>query len=57
MQIGGECIEYLLVNMVLPRKTSKIHKYEKTHFHASSLENGLNKFQFRKVQGTTTWEI
>jgi hypothetical protein len=54
MQIGGECIEYLLVNMVLPRKTSKIHKYEKTHFHASSLENGLNKFQFRKVQGTTT---
>ncbi len=27
MQIGGECIEYLLVNMVLAKKTSKRHKY------------------------------
>jgi hypothetical protein len=44
MQIGGECIEYLLVNMMLAKKTSKRHKYEKTHFHASSLGNGLNKF-------------
>jgi hypothetical protein len=50
MQIGGECIEYLLVNMALVKKTSKRHKYEKTHFHASSLGNGLNKFQVFKVQ-------
>jgi hypothetical protein len=54
MQIGGECIEYLLVNMVLAKKTSKKHKYEKTHFHAYSLGNGLNKFQFGSVQGTAT---
>jgi hypothetical protein len=25
MQIGGECIEYLLVNKVLAKKTSKRH--------------------------------
>jgi hypothetical protein len=54
MQIGGECIEYFLVNMVLAKKTSKKHKYEKTHFHAYSLGNGLNKFQFGSVQGTAT---
>jgi hypothetical protein len=30
MQIGGECIEYLFVNTVLAKKTSKRHKYEKT---------------------------
>ncbi len=54
MQIGGECIEYLPVNMVLAKKTSKIHKYEKAHFHASSFGNGLNKFQFGSAQGTTT---
>ncbi len=54
MQIGGECIEYLLVNMVLAKKTSKRHKYEKTHFHASSIGIGLNKFQFTSGQGTTT---
>jgi hypothetical protein len=54
MQIGGERIEYLLVNMVLAKKTSKGHKYEKMHSHASSLGNGLKKFQFGSVQGTTT---
>jgi len=57
MQIGGECIEYLLVNMVLAKKTSKRHKYEKMHFHASSLGNELNKFQFEIAQSTTTWGI
>jgi hypothetical protein len=30
MQIGGECIEYLLANMVLAKKTLKKHKYQKT---------------------------
>jgi hypothetical protein len=54
MQIGGECIEYIFVNTVLAKKTSKRHKYEKTHFHASSFGNALNKFQFGNVQGTTT---
>jgi hypothetical protein len=50
MQIDGECIEYLLVNMVLTKKSSKKHKYEQAYFHASSFGNGLNKFQVSKVQ-------
>jgi hypothetical protein len=40
MQIGGECIQYLLVNMLLEKKL--IHKFEKTPFHASSLGNERN---------------
>jgi hypothetical protein len=39
MQIGGKCIQYLLVNMLF--KKSLIHKYEKTPFHASSFGNEL----------------
>jgi hypothetical protein len=39
MQIGGKCIQYLLVNMLLEK--SLIHKYEKTPFHASLLGNEL----------------
>jgi hypothetical protein len=54
MQTGGEFVKYLLVNMLLAKKTSKKHKYEKTHFHASSLGIRLNKFQFGSGQGTTT---
>ncbi len=39
MQIGGKCIQYLLMNMLLEK--SLIHKFEKTPFHASSLGNEL----------------
>jgi hypothetical protein len=46
MQISVECIEYLLMNMVLVKKPSKRLKYEKTHIHASSLGNGLNKLTY-----------
>ncbi len=39
MQIGGKCIQYLLVNMLL--KKNLIQKYEKTPFCASSFGNEL----------------
>jgi hypothetical protein len=39
MQIGGKCIQYLLVNMLLEKNL--IQKFEKTPFHASSLGNEL----------------
>jgi len=52
MQIGKKCIEYLLVNML--ECFFKIHKFEKTHFHAFSFGNGLNKFQFGIIQCITT---
>jgi hypothetical protein len=38
MQIGGEHIENLLVNM------KKKHKYKETPFHVSLFGNGLNIF-------------
>jgi hypothetical protein len=46
MQIGGECIQNLLVNMFLEKKTLKRHNFGKTPSHAFSIRNGLNKFQF-----------
>jgi hypothetical protein len=54
MKIGGKCIENLLMNMVFEEKTLKRHKFEKTIFHASSLGNGLHRFQFGIVQSTMT---
>jgi len=44
IQIGGEAIENLFVNMVLRKKLQK-NKFKKTQFHASLLGNGLNKCQ------------
>jgi hypothetical protein len=41
IQIGRENIENLFVNMVLGKKTFKRHKFKSTHFHASSLWDGL----------------
>jgi hypothetical protein len=40
MQIAGEDIENIIMNMVLEKNTLKRHKYEKTPFHASSLGMG-----------------
>ncbi len=37
-------------------KNNLRHKYEKTPFHTSSLENELNKFQFEIVQCVITYE-
>jgi hypothetical protein len=48
MQIDEECIQNLLLNMVLEKKSLKKHKY-KTTFHAFSFGNGLNKFQFGTI--------
>jgi hypothetical protein len=44
MQINGWCFQNLLVNMVLEKQTSKLHKSKKTPFHASSLGNEGKKF-------------
>jgi hypothetical protein len=44
MQIDGESIENLPVDMVLGKRTFTKHKFEKTKFYASLLEYGLNKF-------------
>jgi hypothetical protein len=54
MQIGKECIQYLLVNTMLKHIYiyNNIYIYEKTPFHVSSLGNMLNKFQFEIVQCT-----
>lgn len=49
MQIGKECIQYLLVNTML-NIYIYIYRYEKTPFHASSLMNRLHKFQFGIVK-------
>jgi hypothetical protein len=50
MQIGGECIQCFLVNMLLEKNS--IHKFEKTPFHASSLGNELtnSKLELFNVQ-------
>jgi hypothetical protein len=44
MQIDGDSIQNILVNMVLEKKTLKRQKFEKICFDASSFGNGLNKF-------------
>jgi hypothetical protein len=43
MQIGGEIIEILLVNIMLEKKTFKNIDLKKKHFHVSLFGNGLNK--------------
>jgi hypothetical protein len=43
MQIDVKGIENLFVNMVL-KKTFKIHKSKKAHFHFSLFGNWLNRF-------------
>jgi hypothetical protein len=44
MQIGGEGVEILLMNMVLEKNTLKKQKLEKTPFHAFLHGNGVNRF-------------
>jgi hypothetical protein len=43
MQIGEKNVENFLVTMVFKKKNFKTHKFKKTFFHVSSLENGLKK--------------
>jgi hypothetical protein len=40
------------MNMVLKKELTNTHKCEKTPFHASSLGDELNKFQFGILQYT-----
>ncbi len=54
IQIGEKCIQNLL-NMVLNFFFLNKHKYEKTPFHASSLGDELNKYQFGILQCTKTY--
>jgi hypothetical protein len=42
MQISGEYIENMLVNMVLKIKTLKGHRFGKTPFHGFLFENRLH---------------
>jgi hypothetical protein len=43
MQISGETIEILLVNIVLERKAFKNIDLKKKHFNVSLFGNGLNQ--------------
>jgi hypothetical protein len=52
MQIGGENIQNLLVNMMLNFFLIKKNTNLKIHFHTSSLWNEPNKFQFETIQFT-----
>jgi hypothetical protein len=54
VQIGGKNIKNLLGNMVLNFIIKK-NEFEKTPFYASSIGNGLNKFQFEIIQSITTY--
>jgi hypothetical protein len=55
MQIGGEDVENLLVNMMLEKKNLWKHtNLNQTQFHASFNGNGLNWFQFETLQVTAT---
>jgi hypothetical protein len=47
MQIGGEGIENLFMNMVSKTKTKHTHTHKHTQIHTSLFENGLTKFQTR----------
>jgi hypothetical protein len=53
MQISGEYIENMLVNMALKKETLKWHRFGKTPFHGFLFENGQNKFHFAIIQVTT----
>jgi hypothetical protein len=44
MQIDGEGVENMFINMMLQKKLQK-YTYEKTPFHDTLFGNGLNKFQ------------
>jgi len=50
MQIGGENIENMFVNMMLKKKPLKRHKSKNTSLDAYLFRNGLKKFKFVIVQ-------
>jgi hypothetical protein len=50
MQIGGENIENMFVNMMLEKKPLKRHKSKNTSLDAYLFRNGLKTFKFEIVQ-------
>jgi hypothetical protein len=50
LQIVGEGIEYLLVNILLKFIYFKGHKYGKTFFHVFLLEMGLKNYSLEKFK-------
>jgi hypothetical protein len=44
MQIGGENIENLFMNMMSDKNKFKNHRFKKASFHASLFGNALNIF-------------
>ncbi len=58
MQIGGERIENLLMNMVSKTKErAHMHTHTHTQIHASLFENGLTKFQTRIWYDKILWDF
>jgi len=53
MQIGGENIENMFVNMMLEKKPLKICKSKNTSLDAYLFRTGLKKFKFEIVQEMT----
>jgi hypothetical protein len=54
MQIGGEGIESIFMNMALEAKTLREQKFEERSFNAPLFWTGLNKFKFGIVHMMTT---
>jgi hypothetical protein len=52
VQIGGKCIQCLLVNMLLKQKL--IQKFGKTPFHASSFGNELTN---SNLELSNVWQL
>jgi hypothetical protein len=50
MQIDGENIEIMFMNMMLEKKLLKRHKSKNTSLDAYLFRNGLKKFKFEIVQ-------
>jgi len=50
LQIGGENIENMFVNMMLKKKPLKRHKSKNTSLDAYFFRNGLKKLKFVIVQ-------
>jgi hypothetical protein len=50
LQIGGENIENMFVNMMLEEKPFKRHQSKNTSLDAYLFRNGLKKFKFEKFQ-------
>jgi len=53
MQIGGEDVENLFMNIMSDKNKLKNHRFKRTSFHASLFGNELNIFLFGTIQVTS----